>query len=250
MISLWLPVWLLIGLILGVLVNYLADVLPIKRRLGNPICLHCGATPTLTDYLRLRKCAYCGSSRAPRSWLLPIFFSVAVPMMWFFPPIHLGFAAGVILLVFFALVVVTDLEYHLILHPVSIAGAAIGLAVGLMRHGFLRTLLGGLAGFGTMFLLYYLGILFGRYMAKRRGEPVEDSEALGFGDVNLSGVIGLILGWPAVVAGLLLGITLGGLAGAGIMAMMAVRRRYAARTYIPYAPFLVLGAAFLLYPPW
>lgn len=245
-----LPVWIGVGLVLGVLVNYLADVLPATHRIVKPFCQHCGADFTWREYIMLRNCTYCGSKRALRAWLIPVLFGIAVPVMRFFPLKHLDFWIGVLLLAYFSLVVITDLEHHLILHPVSIAGAVIGLVVGLLRNGLWETLLGGLAGFGTMFVLYYLGILFGRYMAKRRGEPTDDSEALGFGDVNLSGVIGLILGWPAIVAGLLLGITLGGLAGAGIMAVMAAKRNYASRTYLPYAPFLVIGAAFLLYPPW
>jgi len=86
----------------------------------------------------------------------------------------------------------------------------LGLGLGVWQHGLLDTLLGGAAGFGTMFALYLLGDSFARWIARRRGEAL-DEVALGFGDVNLLGVIGLILGWPGIVAGLVLGILIAGL---------------------------------------
>ncbi len=168
--------------------------------------------------------------------------------MWLTPPGRLGFWAGIGLLAFFSLVAVIDLEYRLVLHPVSLAGAVIGLAVGIWQKGPVDTLLGGAAGFGMMFLLYYFGILFTRLMARIRHQEI-DEVALGYGDVNLAGVIGLMLGWPEIVGGLLLAILLGGLISALIMAGMAVLRRYKAMTAIPYAPFLLIGAIIFLYIP-
>ncbi len=84
-------------------------------------------------------------------------------------------------------------------------------------------------------------------MAKRRNQEVED--ALGFGDVNLAGIVGLLLGWPEVVGGLLLAIIAGGVVSGLIMLVMAVLRKYKAMTAIPYAPFLILGAIIFLYIP-
>ena len=40
-----------------------------------------------------------------------------------------------------------------------------------------------------------LGVLIIKLINRRRGQPVNDV-AFGFGDVNLSGVLGLMLGWP------------------------------------------------------
>lgn len=244
------PIWLIAGLALGGLVNYLADVLPTTRRFSTPACTHCGAPISIKDYLLIRPCGYCAQPRGPRATAVMLLIGLAVPVMSMFPPKHLGFVIGVTLLAYFTLVVVTDLEYHLILHPVSVAGGVIGLLAGIARHGVVETLLGGLVGYGAMLVLYLLGVQFGRFMARRRGEDVEDSEALGFGDVNLSGVIGLVLGWPAIVAGLLLGITLGGLTGTGFLIVRAVRHGGSGPAYLPYAPFLILGAVVLLYPPW
>jgi leader peptidase (prepilin peptidase)/N-methyltransferase len=147
---------------------------------------------------------------------------------------------------YFAVVTVIDLEHRLILHPVSWTGAVLGLGLGIWQHGLLDTLLGGAAGFGTMFALYLLGDRFARWIARRRGKAL-DEVALGFGDVNLLGVIGLILGWPGIVAGLVLGILIGGLVSFLYIVGMALVRRYQAFTAIPYGPFLVASALLLLF---
>jgi leader peptidase (prepilin peptidase)/N-methyltransferase len=94
--------------------------------------------------------------------------------------------------------------------------------------------------------LYYLGIAFSRYLSRRRGTEIEE-EALGFGDVNLAGVLGLVLGWPLIWISLLFGILAGGVISLVIILGMLVSRRYRAFTAIPYAPFLILGAVFFLY---
>ncbi len=108
------------------------------------------------------------------------------------------------------------------------------------------TLLGGAFGFGGMLLLYFLGEAFTRYMSKRRGELI-DEVALGYGDVNLCGVTGLLLGWPVILAGLLFTIFAGGIGSLLVIAYMLIRKRYNAFTPIPYAPFLIFSVLFYLY---
>ena len=71
--------------------------------------------------------------------------------------------------------------------------------------------------------------------------------ALGFGDVNLAGVLGLLLGWPGIVLGLLLAILIGGVVSLVYLVVMAVLRRYHTFMAIPYGPFLIISAILLLY---
>jgi prepilin signal peptidase PulO-like enzyme (type II secretory pathway) len=239
------------GLVLGILLNYLADTLPYTRRLSQPVCCYCGSPYQWRNYLFFQPCENCGRARKIRHWLIPLVSIILVPIFWYFPPAHLTFWVAVLLLAYFTLVTITDLEYRVILDQVSLAGVFVGLAAGFWRNTWSSCLIGGAVGFGFMLLLYYLGNLFGRYLSRRKGVAIEDGEALGFGDVYLSGIIGLILGWPAITAGLLLGIILGGLMG-GILMLIAWLSRggYKPGMFIPYAPFLVLGAVILLYPPW
>ena len=51
-------------------------------------------------------------------------------------------------------------------------------------------------------------------MARARGQSI-DEVAFGFGDVTLAGLIGLIVGWPAVVLALLIGILAAGVFSLG-----------------------------------
>ena len=167
--------------------------------------------------------------------------------MALFPPSRLGLWVGLLLLMFFGVVAVIDLEYRVVLDQVSLAGVVLGLTTGYWLHGLWPTIIGGLAGFAIMLLLYYTGIWYTRWITRKRGQETEAEVALGFGDVNLSGILGLILGWPGIVAGLLLAIILGGGASLFFIIVLLVRRRWRPLMAIPYAPFLVVGAGILLY---
>ncbi|GAA1664808.1 prepilin peptidase [Fodinicola feengrottensis] len=70
---------------------------------------------------------------------------------------------------------------------------------------------------------------------------------MGLGDVKLSGVLGLALGWlgwPPVLAGLVLGFVYGGL----ISGILLVAGRAGRKTRIPFGPFMIAGTvtAFLV----
>ena len=141
---------------------------------------------------------------------------------------------------------ITDIEYRLILQPVSIFGAVVTLLIGIKLHGWLATLIGGAAGFVIMLFLYYLGELFARWVSKRRGQEIEEV-ALGFGDVNLSAVLGLLLGWPGITAGLILAIFLAGIFSGFYLLVAKLGKRYQQYTAIPYAPFLIIGSLLLIF---
>lgn len=237
----------LLGLVMGMIVNYLADVLPYKRRISHPFCQQCNADQSFWRYFVWpRKCLSCGSQRNYRTWIVEILAILITIWLWNSPPEPLGFWLGYFLLGYFAVVVIIDLEYRLILHPVSIFGAIIGLGIGIWLNGLQLTILGGVAGFGTMLLFYMGGILFAKVISRVKGRDL-DEEALGFGDVNLSGVLGLILGWPVIFAGLFLAILGGAIVSLLYMAGMLIARRYRTFVAIPYGPFLIAGAVFLLY---
>ncbi len=234
-----------LGLLAGWLVNYLADVLPVTRSFSKPTCPHCRQAFSVADYLLFRACRSCGKTREWRSYLTQAILLAGTLYIWIVPPKSINFWLAYILLIYLAVVFVIDLEHRLILHPVSIAGALLGLWVGTTIYGLSTTLIGGAVGFGAMLILYLLGEVFARYMSKRRGEIIED--ALGYGDVNLAGVVGLLLGWPLVIFGLLFAILLGGVFSLLFVIFMLMRKKYQAFAAIPYAPFLVLSVIYVLY---
>lgn len=239
----------LFGWLVALQVNYLSDVLPITRKLSKPTCISCANEFAVIDYLLLKPCRKCGSRRSFRTWFVQIAIPVMLIAITIFPLRRLDFWIASILLAYFALVVVIDMEYRLILHPVSLVGAIGGGFLGWSLNGWEATIIGGAAGFVIMFALYYLGILFMRVVRRRNNAPGEDESALGFGDVFLSGVIGLMLGWMDIVGGLLFAIIIGGVISGLYILVTGITRRYKPLAAIPYGPFLVLGALVYLFVP-
>ena len=248
---------LLTGLALGWIANYLADVLPVTRRLSQPACLNCSAHLRWQDYLLFRRCPFCGKARRARAWIVPLLLTIITAYIWISPPPKIGFALGAFLLLYFTTVFIIDLEHRLILHPTSLVGALLGLWVGVLRWGWGPTLTGGLGGFGIMLVFYLIGILFTRWRARRRvasGQADYDEDALGQGDVILSTILGLALGWPLIWFGLLLAVLLGGAVSILIMLVRFLSGQYKEKAwmvFIPYGPFMIVSAVLLIYfPTW
>lgn len=233
---------------MGALVNYLADVLPSRRSLSRPLCRRCGQEQAWPKYLFLPgNCPACGYAYGWRNGLVLFLLFSGYGWLYFkgLPPLR--FAEAIFWIAYFLLIIVIDVEYRLILHPISAVGAVFALANGWWRHGFFSTLVGGLTGFALMMLIYGMGLLYGRWATRKRRVAIEDEEALGFGDVALSTVIGLLLGWPGILAGLVLAILLAGGVGLLYLGVMFALRRYRPGLTIPYGPFLSIAAMWLLF---
>jgi len=237
------------GLVAGWLVNYLSDVLPTLYKLSRPVCSHCGDTFRWQDYFLMRACQSCKHARSWRSGIVLITAIAISVALWINYPPKLGYWVSLLLMTYFGVVVVIDLEHRLILHMVTLTGAALGLIVGILNNGLYSTLFGGVVGLVIMLLFYFFGMIFARYRARKLG--VDDGEeALGFGDVTLSGVIGLMLGWPQITKALLIAILAGGLVSIFIILILfAMRRFQSMNVFTAYGPYLVLGAVLLIFFP-
>jgi prepilin signal peptidase PulO-like enzyme (type II secretory pathway) len=132
---------------------------------------------------------------------------------------------------FFLLIAIIDLRYRLVLNVMVYPAMVVTLLLRfvLPRSGAVAALIGGAIGLALFLLTALL----------RPGE-------LGGGDVKLATLIGLILGFPEVLWALALGIVAGGITAI----LLILTRRGKPKSYIPYAPFLCLGAIVaLLYNP-
>lgn len=236
----------LCGWAAGLLVNYLADVLPAERGLISPGCPVCQARRSMRSYLPWpRPCAQCGRKPALRHWLAPALLTLAAVWAWLNPPAGLSLALGLLVLFYFTLVLVIDIEHRHILHITSLAGALLGLAVGWARQGLAATLLGGLAALLIMLAIYFLGGLFGRLLGRLSGRAIREAP-FGFGDVLLGTIIGLMTGWPEVLRSLFITILVAGAFSLVYLVVLLALRRYKLGSAIPYAPFLITGAIMVL----
>lgn len=221
--------FLLLSQVGALFINYLADVLPETRSFSRP------------KWWPLNGKSLQAYFSTPR--VLIVQFVFVLLAIWLQKISIPGWSPHILLFImlYFGLVMIIDIEHRAILHPISLVGAVIFLAFRTGADGFINSLVGGAAGFGILLFIYWLGNHLVQWMAKRKGAALEDS-ALGFGDVILAGVIGLLLGWPGVVAGLFLGMLLAGIYSAIHILWQLVRGNYQAFTSIPLGPFVFLGA--------
>ncbi len=240
--------WLIPGsLVIAAFINYVADVLPISRSLSvKPACVNCKQTFDFINYSTNKRCLHCQTKRSPRLMLVYIFIPLLFSAVFFLLGSFTRWLMVVVVLLYLSIIFLIDVEHRLILHSTSIVGAILFFVIGTVHNGLVKTVLGGAAGFALMYILYLFGILFNRWISNRRGELIEEA-ALGYGDVNLSGVLGLLLGWPSIGVCLFFAILGGGIFSGVWLLSMLIRRKYEAFTPIPYAPFLIISSLFLFY---
>ncbi len=218
----------------GWLVNRLADTLPQEKREGT----------------RVRTWLVLAAATAGGIWFLLApparfthSFSLASPGRFDLP---WGLFAAYLLLLYLLLVVVIDTEHRLILHKTSLFGALLCGAIGAWLHGPLSTLAGGVAGLIAMLLVYFLGKVFVRLLSRLRGREISE-EAMGFGDVLLAGVMGLLLGWPGVFSGLMYTFILGGVGSLAVLLVAILSRRSNQDLTLAYGPYLALAMFLLIF---
>lgn len=253
MIVTWIPP-VLAGWVAGWIVNYLSDVLPVTRRLGRHACPQCGATFSLGSYLMFQRCPN-SHARPMRIWFVQAAMIALSVYTFAQPAVKIGYWAGMALLVYFGVVFVIDMEHRLILHPTSIAGSILALALGTVSHGLVPTLWGGLGGLLILLVFYYFGVLFAKIRARRmraQGLAADDEEALGQGDVILATVLGLLVGWPLIWFLIVISALIGGIVSILLVIGWIAKRRYQANalmTFIPYGPYFIIGAALIVFFP-
>jgi leader peptidase (prepilin peptidase)/N-methyltransferase len=267
---------ILAGLVTGILVNLCADVLavaaasadtpdsgpPARGGFRFPACAACGRPRALLAWSGLlayatgrRRCPGCSRPLSLRHLLVEVatialFFLVWQPLG---APTQASTAISNILLAAYGaillLTLVTDLEFRLVPHVLMLPAIALAVVAAFVNPAWnspASPLLGGALGLLCGLIMYGGGLLFVRLLGRIRGQPIAET-AFGFGDVTLLTFIGLIVGVPAILLALMIGILCGGLFSLLFLVVRGlVHNEYALFTAIPYAPFLILGGAVML----
>lgn len=231
----------LLGLLVGGVVNHLGTVLPARQNVPVPYCPYCGRKRPWWQWLALpsflagrARCPYCGAPLRLRYLLVELGLAAAYLCIWG----ALGSTVSVKLVLYllyaaiFAVIFVTDVERRLILNRVTYPAIVLAFAASFFTPGMTwwSALTGGLIGFAFFAIAALIGNKF------------FGSGALGGGDVKLATLVGLITGFPLIIETLVLTL----LIGAGVSLLLLVTRLRRRRDYIPYGPFLIIGAAITL----
>lgn len=236
----------LLGLEIGSFLNLCIDRLPQNKSIVRPRshCDSCNQTLKTADlvplfsYLWLRgRCRYCGVRIPLRLPILELATGAIYAILAWYYYQNFGLGVGLAFsLVYASLLIVIfmiDLEQGLVLNSVILFGIALALTFSFFQSGFeefwpklgpgitLSALLGGAIGFLIMLMPYLLS----------RG-------GMGAGDVKLAGFLGMVVGFPQVLAALLVGIIIGGL----VAILLLIARLRGRKEAIPFGPFLAVGA--------
>ncbi len=229
----------LVGLLIGGAINHLGMDLAARRAISEPHCPYCGRERPWWQWLSLpvyligrAQCPSCGAPIGVRYPLVEIGVGVTFGYLW----IRFGASARTLFYALYsvvlAIVLVTDLERRLILDVVTYPAMLLAL-VGSFFVPYITwwsALIGGAIGWG----FFYAAALIGNHAF--------GVGALGLGDVKLAAFVGLITGFPLVVEALVLTI----LAGAAISLLLLVTGLRGLKDYVPYGPFLIIGAMITL----
>jgi leader peptidase (prepilin peptidase)/N-methyltransferase len=246
-------VFAMFGAALGSFLNVCIDRLPVGKSIIHPPS-HCDSCQhrllpldlvPLFSYLWLRRrCRYCGATIPQRPFWVELGTALLFALSYWFFGLSVQFTVIAFYGCLFLVIGIIDLERQLILNKISYPAMVLALVIAVFQPppplidlnlgwpwtGIISSLMGGATGF--LFLLLAYLITYAIYR----------SEAIGFGDVKLVGLIGLATGPKLVLLSLTLGAILGGVV-AIILLLLKLKKR---RELLPFGSFLAIAAMITL----
>ena len=228
------------GAVVGSFLNVCIYRMPLDQSVVSPgsRCVGCGTAirwydniPVISWLLLRGRCRFC---QAPFSFRYPLVELItAVLSLLLFMKYGLSPSYGVMFIFCAALIVITfiDFDHQIIPDELSLPGIVLGFLSSffLPEPGWISSLLGAVAGWGSLALIFY-GYLW-----------LTGREGMGGGDAKLLAMMGAFLGLQAIPFIIFASSLVGTVAGLSIMAVQRKDRHLA----IPFGPYLALGA--LLY---
>jgi len=233
--AVWTIVFALLGVAIGSFLNVCIDRLPENQSLIAPPshCSACQKQLSFVDlipvfsYLWLRgRCRYCQAPITRRIlWVEIVTGAVFAFLYWYY-----GFSGELAVAAFyfclFIVLLVIDLEHHILPNKLVYPGAAVALilSVFVSRLEVVPSIADAAAGGGIGLGVFLLIVVLSR-------------GGMGWGDVKMAALIGVVTGYPLIFVAILLAVVSGGLI-AWIMIITKVKSR---KQSIPFGPFLSLA---------
>jgi|SRR3989344_1325387 len=211
-------------------------------------CPHCkhplmwlDLIPVFSFLFLKSKCRYCAQKISIQYPIIEILTGLIFLLIFIFNPpaggsiinqfiiyqfinlFFLFYIASVLIVIF-----VYDLKYYLIPDKILFPAIAVAFAYRLFHFPSIINYLGAVLIAFTFFGVIYL-ISRGRWM--------------GFGDVKLAVLLGLLLGFPVILAGLFLSFFFGAIIGLGLILF----GKKGLKSQVPFAPFLIIGTFVALF---
>ncbi len=208
-------------------------------------CTNCGAfipwyknIPLVSWWMILGRASCCGVRISMRYWWIELITAAMyAAFVGYFGPL-----VGTVYAVFFSFLLVaffTDLDFMIIPDEVNYAAAAYAFLCstalaaylnggGRLLEGATQSVLGGVTGAGSLWLIAKLGTL----LLKK--------EAMGLGDVKLMLAIGAMLGWEGALFSIGAGAIIGSIIG--FVALISRGERFGSGVAIPFGPALIISA--------
>ncbi len=236
-------IFTMLGMVIASFLNVVIDRLPQNESIISPpshcpSCQHRLAAKDLIpvfSYLWLRgRCRYCRAPIPRRILGMEITIGAILPLLYW----HYGLSAALGIMAFycclFIVLLVIDWEKGLILNRlvypsmivallfnIRLAGSidifVLGSSIALLPPGIAKAAIGGAIGLGMSLLVVLLS-----------------GGGMGFGDVKMAALIGLVVGFPLVFFTLIVAAILGGVVAAILLVLKKKKRKEA----IPFGPSL------------
>lgn len=226
------------GMCIGSFMNVCIYRLPLEKSIADPprsVCPNCSSMIKFYDnipvlsYLWLKgRCRHCNTPISFRYPLVEVLAGLVALGVWLTFGLTLQ---GLVYFVFISsLLTITfiDIDHKIIPNVITLPGIPIGLvlALGLPSITLVDSLLGLLAGGGSLFLVAWgYSLLTGK-------------EGMGGGDIKLLAMIGTIVGWKGVFFTIFVASAVGMVVGGTVMLVKGKNMKFA----VPFGPFLSIGA--------
>ncbi len=229
----------LFGLIIGSFLNCLIYRLENEQTLGGrsycPNCKHQLAwfdlIPVVSYLMLLGKCRYCHKKISIQYPIVEIATGIAFLLIFTVVPSNILYLM-LLWYVFasFTVIFIFDIKYYIIPDRILFPAIIITLLYEILftfPHFISNTLWAAVLASG-----FFLAIFL-----------VSRGKWMGFGDVKLAILMGLILGFPNILSGLFLSFCIGSVVGVVLM----ISQKKGLKNEMPFAPFLIIGTFLALF---